>query len=432
MRIRLISHASVLVETESGVVWTDPWVTGKAFNDSWTLLPASGFDQSILSKITHLWTSHEHPDHLNFPTLRSLPDYFKKKVVVLFQENGSRRIFESLQNLGFRTFTALPHRRFLNLGGGTRLYCYQAGTMDSCLAVSSGGKTIFNVNDAKLGGQDCRIVLRDLGSVDVVLNQFSMAVCHPPAEYRPFLARLQRQVLENLSANHHDLNAQVTIPFASLMYWSSLDNRHFNEFSNRPGDVSRFCESRGQQTAILYPGDAYDVGQPYDSRSALERYERLFARMAEFPFDEPVRVPLEKIEAAFQAVVVELRSKFPRILLRAVRPLCIRIPDLNLTVQVSIGRGRIDEVEGTREPDLSMYSQPLEFCFSKPWGVQTLAISGRYFLLKGRRNWRLHRAIFALNNAGVCLRPGQIFSRNNWSFMNRRLHGWQTYRDPIV
>jgi hypothetical protein len=154
--------------------------------------------------------------------------------------------------------------------------------------------------------------------------------------------------------------------------------------------------------------------------------------MAEFPFDEPVRVPLEKIEAAFQAVVVELRSKFPRILLRAVRPLCIRIPDLNLTVQVSIGRGRIDEVEGTREPDLSMYSQPLEFCFSKPWGVQTLAISGRYFLLKGRRNWRLHRAIFALNNAGVCLRPGQIFSRNNWSFMNRRLHGWQTYRDPIV
>src|SRR5215469_5521461 len=163
--------------------------------------------------------------------------------------------------------------------------------------------------------------------------------------------------------------------------------------SNKPSDVFRFCQERGQETAILYPGDVYDTEQVYDSADALSRYEALFARLNELPFDEPVHVPLEKIKAAFQSMVKEMRLKFPPILLRALRPLTIRIPDLNLTVEASVGRGVLKEIDSSREADLSVYSQPLEFCFSKPYGAQTLAISGRYFLLKSQRNWRLHRAL---------------------------------------
>lgn len=431
MKIQLVSHASVVIETPGAVIWTDPWLKGKVFNDSWTLLPADGFDSSILRRVTHLWISHEHPDHLNFPTLGSLPDDVKKKVTVLFHEgSSSRRVFESLRALGFRIFTAMPHRSFFRLGADTRVYCYRAGTMDSCLGVTSGDQSILNVNDAKIGTRDCRVILNDLGSVDVVLNQFSMAVCHVSSDYRHELSKYRRQILDNLSANHRDLKARVTIPFASLIYWSSLDNKYLNEFSNKPRDAFHFCRARGQQTAILYPGEVYDTEQPYDSTKSLERYEALFARLDELPFDEPVRVPLDKIKAAFKSMIEELRSKFPPILLRAFLPLSIRIPDLDLTVKVSIGRGVLKEIENTRKPDLSVYSQPLEFCFSKPYGAQTLAISGRYFLHRGRRNWRLHRALFALNNADVRLRPGQIFSRKNFSFIGRRLAAWQAYRDP--
>jgi UDP-MurNAc hydroxylase len=429
MKIQLISHASVMIETSDCALWTDPWLQGKVFNDSWTLLPAHGFHESILQRITHLWISHEHPDHLNFATLSALPDDFKARVVVLFQDNDSRRTFESLRKLGYRNFVTLPHRRIVNIGAATRVYCYRAGTIDSCLAVMSAGDSLLDVNDAKLGTRDCHVIRNDLASVDVVLNQFSMAVCHPPADYWRYLSSARRQVLENLSANHRDLRARVTIPFASLMYWSSLDNRYLNEFSNKPGDVKRFCDRRGQQSAILFPGDVYEIGQPYDSGPALQRYEHLFAGLNQFSFDVPVRIPLDQIRESFGTMVEELHQRFPGYVLRLLRPLRIRIPDLGITVQLSFARGSLTEAEDTIDPDLSIYSQPLEFCFAKPYGVQTLAISGRYLLLKGQRNWRLHRAMLALHSANLNLRFSDFFSQRNWSYLKRRLSGWQFYRD---
>ena len=38
MQIQLVSHASVLIRTQDVQIWTDPWLTGKVFNNSWTLL----------------------------------------------------------------------------------------------------------------------------------------------------------------------------------------------------------------------------------------------------------------------------------------------------------------------------------------------------------------------------------------------------------
>jgi UDP-MurNAc hydroxylase len=432
MKVQLISHASVVIETSDCAVWTDPWLRGKVFNDSWTLLPVHGFHESMLQKITHLWISHEHPDHLNFATLGALPESFKARVVVLFQDNDSRRTFESLGKLGYRNFVPLPHRKPVDITRATRVYCYRAGTIDSCLAVMNEGDSVLDVNDAKLGARDCRIIRNDLASVDVVLNQFSMAVCHPPGDYAQYLSRAGRQVLENLSANHRDLRAGATIPFASLMYWSSLDNKYLNEFSNKPADVKSFCDARGQQTAILFPGDVYETGQPYDSGPALRQYEQLLAGLNQLPFDVPVRVPLDQIRKSFEMMVEELHQKFPAVLLRLLRPLTIHIPDLDITVQLSVARRSLNEVEDATPPDLIIYSQPLEFCFAKPYGAQTLAISRRYLLLKGRRNWRLHRATLALRSANLNLRLAHFVSQQNWSYLKRRLSGWQFYRDVRV
>ena len=38
MSVTLVSHASVVIDTGSVRIWTDPWLFGKAFNDSWLLL----------------------------------------------------------------------------------------------------------------------------------------------------------------------------------------------------------------------------------------------------------------------------------------------------------------------------------------------------------------------------------------------------------
>ena len=429
MKIRLVSHASVIVECADVTVWTDPWLTGKVFNDSWTLFPAAAFDASLLDSITHLWLSHEHPDHFHLPSLAALPAPFKERVAVMFQERNAARAFAALEKIGFRKFLSLPHRAILPIGPATRVYCYQAGTMDSCLGIQSAGHTVFNVNDSRLNAADCRMVVGELGASDVLLNQFSLAVTAGHADYRKYLAPAARHVLESLAANHRELRARVTIPFASLMYWSAADNRHVNAFANRPRDVFDFCARHGQATAILYPGEVYELGHPHNSHASLTRYDELFARFEHLPFDTPAPVPLDEIEAAFKALVSHLHDKFPRPLLRALRPLTVHIPDLEMTAGFSVAHGWLRRVDDDATPDLRIHSQPLHYCFAHPYGAQTLAISGRYAVLNHARRWRLHRALFALNNAGVYLQPRHLATRRTWRYLRDRMQSATRYSD---
>ena len=86
MKIRLVSHASVLIKTATAGIWTDPWFVGKAFNDSWALWPRAAYDVEMLEQVDYVWISHEHPDHFSIPSLRALPENLKRRVTVLFQK----------------------------------------------------------------------------------------------------------------------------------------------------------------------------------------------------------------------------------------------------------------------------------------------------------------------------------------------------------
>jgi UDP-MurNAc hydroxylase len=163
MELEFVCHASVIVRTPGTAIWTDPWLFGKAFNDSWALLPEPSFDLQRLDEIDYLWVSHEHPDHFHIPTLRSLPVEFKRRVCVLFQDLTSTKMIDAFRRLGFEQIRTLRHREPVALDPNTTVYCYQVGQMDSCLAVTSGGKTVLNINDAEVSPRDLAILRSDLG-----------------------------------------------------------------------------------------------------------------------------------------------------------------------------------------------------------------------------------------------------------------------------
>jgi L-ascorbate metabolism protein UlaG (beta-lactamase superfamily) len=427
MKIRLISHASVILSCTDTQLWTDPWLISKAFNDSWTLLPPAEFSESLLEKIDYLWLSHEHPDHLNFPTLASLPAEFKERVNLVFQDNNAERIFEPLRKLGYRRFSVLPHRRTIALTSQTRVYCYRVGTLDSCLAVLNGGQTVLNLNDARLNTADCALILKDIGPIDAILNQFSIAVKEPVIGYEEHAVAAARSVLQSMSADHRRLGAKVTIPFASFMYFSAVDNKQMNVFSNTPRDSYEFLKNRGQQVAPLYPGDEYAVNEAHDHDRALTRYNELYSRFDSLTYDVPPKVPFSQIVQTFHVLVRNLRNKYSLPLLRRLRPLRIRIPDLDITVDVNISSDSITECGSAEQPDAIVYSQPLNYCFARTWGMGTLTISGRFVLLRNAYNWKIHKALFALNDAGVYLRPRYLFSRHNWTYLKDLLNARQRY-----
>mgnify|MGYP003655807813 FL=1 len=67
MQIEFVNHASVLMTHGQVGLLSDPWYSGPAFHKGWRLLVETPEDKiaALLPRVTHIWISHEHPDHFS-------------------------------------------------------------------------------------------------------------------------------------------------------------------------------------------------------------------------------------------------------------------------------------------------------------------------------------------------------------------------------
>jgi UDP-MurNAc hydroxylase len=424
MKITFISQASILIESSDCTVLTDPWYVGMAFNDSWKLFPEAAWKDEYYDKIDYLWISHEHPDHFNIPTLKSFPESFKKKVQVLFQKNNTDKMPDAFRKLGFKHVQVFDNRKVCKLTPETSIYINQIGQMDSALAVINRGEVVLNLNDCEANKRDCKNILKDIGKVDILLNQFSIAGYNGHFNHDFYLTKQADQILDNMVENHKDLNAKVTIPFASNIYFCTKDNEYVNYYTKKPEDVqARFVEER-LGCAILYPGDTIDTmeGSMYDNSEALEKYDTLY-RKTRKTFDVPPVIPAEQIEEAMRKRHFQLKEKFPGWLLAMLGELFIFIPDLNIVAGLSLARGRFEVYPPNTDYDMVIYSQPLFYAFDTVWGVQTMGVGARYRIKSKFGVWRWYRIITSLNNAEMYLKLQYLFTKTNRDFVRSRLKG---------
>jgi UDP-MurNAc hydroxylase len=428
MKIHFVGHACIVVETAGTAILMDPWLSGKVFNDSWTLRPEPQLDPSLLDKIDYIWISHEHPDHCHFPSLNSFPVPFKQRVTMLFQERDHTKMLAAFKNLGYQNFRLLPHRVTVPLEapsggrGNAKIYCYHAGLMDSALAVVDEDRVVLNANDVRLSPAECRMIRRDLRHVDVLLNQFSMAAyggLEPPEHHLEVRAR---ETLGMLSATHNALGARKTIPFASFIYFSSEDNKYINPFANTVQAAYDHLARQGQDCLVLYPGDVHQVGSEHDSSEALKRYNALPA-LDKLNYDPIAMKPLEEIFEAYRGLAQQLNERYPKALLSLLGPITVRVPDLDKTLRFRFSTEAIEEVPATNLPDLVINSQPLWFGFRFSFGIQTLGASARFKLLQRFRAWKMHRILLSLNNGGVYLKPKYLFKKEFLAYLRTRMAG---------
>jgi UDP-MurNAc hydroxylase len=438
MKVKLISHASVVIKSQNCHIWTDPWLFGTAFNNSWAQYPAPQINESDYESINYIWISHEHPDHFHIPTLKSLKNSFKSKVTILYQKNNSEKLFETLKKLGFTNFVILPHRRKVKLADNTTVYCYQCGTMDSVLGVMENNELILNINDAELHRSDCSTIVSDLEtSPDVVLNQFSIAGYSGHENRDERLSIQAQQVLDNCSANHIDLGAKVTIPFASFVYFCKDDNFYVNSYINTPADFASYMRKRTLDYAILYLGDEYDLdySSEYDSSVAEQNYIEAYDSL-ESQAHAYTEVPksFEEIVHAFNKRYSQVQKDYYSVFRKFLKPVSVYIPDLDKRIVFSFFDGNFSVVDNTIECDLTVNSQPLWFAFNFPFGVQTLGVSARYILHKNENNWKKHRVLFSMNNAEIYL-SHRLLTKSNFSWIIKRFPGLLSqilYRTKIM
>jgi hypothetical protein len=400
MKITFVGHASVFLEEEGVGLLMDPWLKGEAFNDSWTLYPQPVLRPEDLTHVTHIWISHEHPDHLSIPTIKSIPAELKSSIVMLFQKHYDTEILDWLKTAGFKEVRELPHGKWVDLSPGFKVVCHQIGHMDSALAIKSRNHTILNLNDCEALIPTLKRLKRRLGHVDVLLDQFSIAGWPGNPQDVDRRRSAARQVMANFVRDIQYLNPDLVVPFASFVRFSHKENAYMNSIVNTLDDVAANID--GDKLLIMYPGDAWELsGDRFNgTAAAMDKYRRGWAMVGEQQLRSHETYGMNQILEAANKRIEEFQSKYQRFVLRRVPPVTFYVTDLGSAFRVNL----LSQAEEVKIPEtdcvVSLSSQAAWYTFAMRFGLPSLGVSGRFTINHSERAFARLKKLGAAYSSG--------------------------------
>ncbi|HYG87116.1 MAG TPA: MBL fold metallo-hydrolase [Azospirillum sp.] len=385
---RFVNHASFSISHGGATLLVDPWFFGSAFNDGWDLLVETPPELCSFEDVTHIWFSHEHPDHFSVPTIRSVPEARRPEITIIFQHTRDKRVVRFCERLGFKLVELKSGEPF-ELAPDFTIAVWKWGLGDSFCKIDVDGVGILNVNDCLVStSKQAEAVAATVGSVDVLLTQFSYAGwCGNETD----VERRRAEAAEKLMRIRHQIariKPKVTIPFASFVYFSHDENFYLNDAVNTPAGVHGALGRNlaGSRIHFMYPGDVVDLhdfvahGERYDDRGVIEKYTTAYARIA--PVRHSKTVSLEQLRTAADAFGDRMRTSFgpiPKLLemLGYVKPIVFRVTDHHdAAVRLSYRDGF---VTGVRDPaDCQVSSDTLSFILKNDYGFDTVEVSGQF------------------------------------------------------
>jgi hypothetical protein len=235
VRIEFVNHASVILHFGEVHLISDPWLEGTAFNDSWKLLAETRFKYEDFRNITHIWFSHEHPDHFSPPNIQKISAEDRARITVLYRATADRKVVSFCRQLGFKHVIELRPRQWFELGTGLKCLCYPYHD-DSALAVKAGRQVVLNINDCVVRDREAATSLKQLiGNLDVLLTQFSYASY--AGETREERRRHAERKYREMPIQAEVFSPTYVIPFASYVWFCHEENYHMNDGVNRIDDV---------------------------------------------------------------------------------------------------------------------------------------------------------------------------------------------------
>jgi hypothetical protein len=376
--LTFINHAGFSVNYGGVGLVADAWVEGDVFNKSWSLLsptPQSAID--CLRRATHVWFSHEHPDHFSPPNVKK---YLIGKHF-LFQKTLDKRVVNYLADVSDKV-TELDFGEAYDLGERFRIRVFPFGKLDSYCIIEAGDVTILNLNDCYITSDDeIGFIKKQCPKVDILFFQFSYAVGHTNREQSSERARLARNKLSHLMQTIDLFKPTYTCPFASFVYFSSSDNFYLNDSINRIDDVIQKIKDV-TIPLCFYPGDTWTVGESHNNTAAIAKYMTDYKNIQ--PKDQSARHPLADVVAKANELMVRTKANNPLWRLYYYRrPSAFRIrfdvTDRGSVLNFNFKDGFSDTSNGFEgAPMCKLDSDALMNLFSFDWGYDTLYIGGRY------------------------------------------------------
>jgi len=422
LRLRWVNHASYVLMNRDVRLMTDPWLFGSAFNNGWDLISETEFRLPDFRDITHIWFSHEHPDHFAPPVLQAIDAAVRASITVLFQETKDRKVINFCRHLGFKV-QELRNHQWHTLGPGFRVLCGKVPFYDSWLLTDADGLKILNTNDCVVDGEAIASdIAKHTGQVEVLLTQFSYAnwIGNPDdVELRRASAR---EKLERVQIQVDAFAPRYTVPFASFVYFSHEENCYMNDAINT---IDHVCEFMQKETAttpvVLYPGDEWGVGCDWwGNTAALEAYRRDYVLTSK-PFRTTTSVSLEELCALGRGYVTRIKAKNSSALmailglppLRHFGTILMHVTDLARVLAFDFARGLREVEAAPADAHMSLSSESLAFVLKFDWGFDTLMVNARF--RASQRNYRrVIKTLYLgpLNNTGRYLHPRTLVDRD--------------------
>ena len=229
-KLTFLNHASFSIETDDFITLVDPWYFGRIFNNSWCLLKDTDDSKLDYSKLKYISVSHEHPDHLHWPTLKYIKTKTDNEITIIFPRRSNPNVMDECKKLGY-SFAYIDHYQETEIEEGFTLTAFPDGH-DSALVYRIGDDVICNQNDAYLNNEVLPKMKQMFPVIDLWLFQFSLAGYYGNStEPNTIIEKGTKFHLDKFTGYQNYLQPKMSVPFASYVYFCKQYNDYINDYA---------------------------------------------------------------------------------------------------------------------------------------------------------------------------------------------------------
>ena len=383
MQIKLINHSCVLVEKDDLKIICDPWIEGKVFDNGWDFIVPSAIEYDDFKSITHIWFSHEHPDHFFPPNIKKIAPEHRANITVLFQKTIDQRVLNYCEKMGFKKVIEMEPEKWYPLSNDLKAMCENYTEGDSWLALQSADMTVLNTNDCEVdNSHDTEAILKKIGGkVDILLAQFSYACWAGNKEQTEMRKSIAKTKLDIFLHQIKKFQPKYSIPIASYVWFCHQDNFYLNDYINKPNLVEeRMTNETETVPVVLFPGETFKYGDTHDNTTSINNWLAAYDKIANTSFEN-----LEKSNSAKIEDLIEESKKFTAglkkdfgLVTKVLKPSYIYLNDYKKSYTLSLSNGLTPSDVPQNECDIDLSSESLLFCMKFPWGNDTLGVNGKF------------------------------------------------------
>ena len=259
--LKVLSHACLLVKTETSSLIIDPWLVGSCYWRSWWNFPEPVYDEVELDGVDAVIISHLHWDHWHGPTLKK---HFKDKPVIV-SDDPNLRSEENLRSIGYSHITKVSHGRSTYVGDiKVTFYNFGLFLTDSAIVIEAQDVTILNANDAKIAGLPLSHIVNKHGPIDFAFRSHSSAnprVCYEIPNDESFINDDREHYFRSFKLFMDRVRPRYAIPFASNHCHLNYDVLKFNSYISDPVELRSYMERKFSDLSwsleVMLPGSSW-------------------------------------------------------------------------------------------------------------------------------------------------------------------------------